>query len=89
MRDTLERVAGRVNLRIHRGDTEEPDIILLQELRGEGLDDIPGECTPTEDGWIWSPSINLRVVQYGSGRMHVFSRTPAVYLGIPVEEAIL
>ena len=89
MRDKLERVAARVNLRIHRGDMEDNNIILIQEYRREGLSDIPGEATIVEDGWIWAVSRTLRFRQYGfSGRCHVFSLTPVVYRGIPLDKAL-
>ena len=89
MRDQLERIAGRVNLRISRGDPLQNDLILIQELQREGLDDMPGEATMLEDGWSWSPTRHLRVIQYGhSGRVHVFSLTPVVYRGIPIEKAL-
>ena len=89
MRDKLERVAARVNLRIHRGDMEDNNIILIQELRREGLSDVPGEATIVEDGWIWAVSKTLRFLQYGySGRCHVFSLKPVVYRGIPLDKAL-
>ena len=89
MRDTLERIAARINLRIHRGDMEDNNIILIQELRREGLSDVPGEATPVEDGWTWAVSRTLRFRQYGfTGRCHVFSLTPVVYKGIPLDKAL-
>ena len=89
MRDTLERIAARVNLRIHRGDMEDNNIILIQELRREGLSDVPGEATIVEDGWVWAVSNVLRFRQYGySGRCHVFSLKPVVYRGIPLDKAL-
>ena len=89
MRDKLTRVAGNVNNRIHNGDPASNDAILRDELRREGLSDIPGEATIVEDGWIWAVSKTLRFRQYGfTGRCHVFSLTPIVYRGIPIEKAL-
>ena len=89
MKDRLERVAGRVNNRIHNGDMEDNNIILIQEYRREGLSDIPGEAIPVEDGWIWAVSRTLRFRQYGfSGRCHVFELKPVVYRGIPLDKAL-
>ena len=89
MKDKLTRVAGSVNNRIHNGDMEDNNIILIQELRREGLLDVPGEATIVEDGWIWAVSTTLRFRQYGySGRCCIFELKPIIYPGIPIEKAL-
>ena len=70
----LQRVAGRVNLRIHRGTVLTPDHLLLVELMKEGILECElGEAYPLSDSdeWFWTPFPNVRLVQYKSGRVAV------------------
>jgi len=74
---SLERIAGRVNLRLHRGSELPPDLLLLTELQREGaLECELGEADIIEDGrgritWQWTPFVNVRLTQYPTGRLEV------------------
>ena len=72
--DSLERVAGHVNLQLHRGSTLEPDILLARELANEGLlFSHLGECDLWDDRgtWSYSPLVGTFFLQYKSGRCSV------------------
>ena len=75
---SLERIAGRVNLRIHRGSQILPDRLLLTELMREGVYEAElGDCDCWEDGrgrlyWEWHPFVNVTLKQYPTGRLEVF-----------------
>jgi hypothetical protein len=70
----LQRVAGKVNTRIHRGTVLTKDHLLLVELMKEGVNESElGEAYPLSDSdeWFWTPFPNVRFIQYRSGRVAV------------------
>lgn len=72
--DSLERVAGLVNLEIHRGSTLDPDTLLARELANEGLMfSHLGHCDLFDDRqtWRYAPLRGVFFLQYKSGRCSV------------------
>ena len=70
----LERVAGSINLRIHRGDDTNPDKMLLQELGKQGVFECElGDCDLFDDrgAYAWTPFIGVWFIQERSGRCRV------------------
>ena len=86
---SLIRVAGRVNLRIHRGSRLSNDHLLRVELFKEGgLMDELGAAHLGAGCWFWAPFIGVNLIQYDSGRCAVIESSRPAYDGIPLEEAI-
>ena len=72
--DQLERVAGKVNLQVHRGSSLSSYQLLARELFKEDiLLDHLGDCWPLDDvgSWFWAPIKGVRFAQYASGRVAV------------------